>query len=123
MDKISCESILLAEDNANDVLITRRAWKKGQIKNKLFVVNDGEQALEFLYRKGQYAKNYSSREEEDADIHQNAGSLSEKEANKKEGKSKRRAEIDHRVNAISDMEWSIAGMMLNGMARFMCGNS
>ena len=54
MDKISCEPILLAEDNDDDVLITRRAWKKGQIKNKLYVVNDGEQALEFLYRKGEY---------------------------------------------------------------------
>ena len=55
MDKISCEPILLAEDNDDDVLITKRAWKKGQIKNKLYVVNDGEQALEFLNRKGEYA--------------------------------------------------------------------
>ena len=28
MDKISCEPILLAEDNDDDVLITKRAWKK-----------------------------------------------------------------------------------------------
>jgi len=55
MDKISCEPILLAEDNDDDVLITKRAWKKGQIKNKLYVVNNGEQALEFLYRKGEFA--------------------------------------------------------------------
>ena len=46
--------ILLAEDNLDDVLITKRAWQKGQIKNKLYVVNDGEEALEFLFRKGRY---------------------------------------------------------------------
>ena len=46
--------ILLAEDNLDDVLITKRAWQKGQIKNKLYVVNDGEEALEFLFKKGRY---------------------------------------------------------------------
>jgi len=55
MDKVPCDPILLAEDNSDDVLITRRAWKKGQIKNKLYVVRDGEEALEFLYRKGEYS--------------------------------------------------------------------
>jgi CheY-like chemotaxis protein len=47
--------ILMAEDNLDDVLITRRAWKKGNIKNKLYIVNDGEEALDFLYKRGQYA--------------------------------------------------------------------
>ena len=47
--------ILLVEDNPDDILITQRAWKKGLIKNRLYVVNDGEQALEFLYKKGDYA--------------------------------------------------------------------
>lgn len=51
---VPCEPILLVEDNEDDVLITRRAWKKGQIRNKLYVVRDGEEALEFLYRKGEY---------------------------------------------------------------------
>ncbi len=47
--------ILLVEDNPDDILITQRAWKKGLIKNRLYVVNDGEQALEFIYKKGEYA--------------------------------------------------------------------
>ena len=55
MDNVPCGPILLVEDNEDDVLITRRAWKKGQIRNKLCVVRDGEEALEFLYRKGEYA--------------------------------------------------------------------
>jgi len=47
--------ILLVEDNPDDITITQRAWKKGLIKYRLYVVNDGEQALEFLYKKGDYA--------------------------------------------------------------------
>ena len=47
--------ILLAEDNPDDVLITKRAWNKGRIRNKLYVVNDGEEALEFLFKQGEYS--------------------------------------------------------------------
>ena len=50
--KVADYPILLVEDNPDDVIITQRAWKKGQIKNKLYVVNDGEQALNFLFIKG-----------------------------------------------------------------------
>ena len=56
MEKItdSTGAILLVEDNPDDVLITRRAWKKGDIKNPLIVVNDGEKALKFLRKEGEY---------------------------------------------------------------------
>jgi CheY-like chemotaxis protein len=47
-------SFLMAEDNPDDILITKRAWKKGNIKNKLHIVNDGEETLDFLYKKGEY---------------------------------------------------------------------
>jgi CheY-like chemotaxis protein len=47
--------ILLVEDNQDDVLITKRAWNKGRIRNKLYVVNDGEEALEFLFKQGEYS--------------------------------------------------------------------
>jgi CheY-like chemotaxis protein len=46
--------ILLVEDNLDDVLITKRAMAKGQIRNKLYVTNDGEEALEFLKKQGKY---------------------------------------------------------------------
>jgi len=46
--------ILMAEDNENDILITRRAWKKGNIRNQLHVVNDGEEVLDFLYKRNGY---------------------------------------------------------------------
>jgi len=44
----------MAEDNQDDILITQRAWKKGQIKNPLHVVRNGEEAIDFLYKKGRY---------------------------------------------------------------------
>jgi CheY-like chemotaxis protein len=47
-------SFLMAEDSPDDILITKRAWKKGNIKNKLYIVNNGEETLDFLYKKGEY---------------------------------------------------------------------
>ena len=47
-------SILLVEDNPDDILITKRAFKKGKIRNELHVVRSGEEALNFLYKKGEY---------------------------------------------------------------------
>ena len=44
----------MVEDNLDDVIITKRAWKNGQIQNPLYIVNNGEEAIEFLYKKGSY---------------------------------------------------------------------
>ncbi len=46
--------ILLAEDNPDDVLLTQRAFKKSNILNELVVVNDGQEALDYLFGKGKY---------------------------------------------------------------------
>lgn len=47
-------SILLVEDNPDDITITKRAFEKGKIKNELNVVKSGEEALNFLCQKGEY---------------------------------------------------------------------
>lgn len=47
--------ILLIEDNAEDVEITLRAFQKYQLANKIHVVRDGEEALEYLFSTGRYA--------------------------------------------------------------------
>ena len=47
--------ILLVEDNPNDVELTLRALKKHNITNKVHVVKDGAEALEFLFATGAYA--------------------------------------------------------------------
>jgi two-component system, response regulator len=41
--------ILLAEDNDNDVELTKRALKKCQIDYGLVIVSNGKQALDFLF--------------------------------------------------------------------------
>ncbi len=47
--------ILLVEDNLGDVRLAQEALKESKIRNKLFVVEDGVEAMAFLQRKGQYA--------------------------------------------------------------------
>ncbi len=47
--------VLLVEDDDGDVLMTREAFEHHKIRNNLHVVNDGEQALQFLRREGEYA--------------------------------------------------------------------
>ena len=42
--------ILLVEDNPDDVLITRRALAKSRVANELYVVRDGQEALDYLFR-------------------------------------------------------------------------
>jgi two-component system, chemotaxis family, response regulator Rcp1 len=48
--------ILLVEDNPGDVRLTQEAFKEGKVVNNLHVVQDGEQALDFLRRKGKFAE-------------------------------------------------------------------
>jgi CheY-like chemotaxis protein len=47
--------VLLVEDDPGDVLMTREAFQHYKIRNQLHVVTDGEQALQFLHRTGEYA--------------------------------------------------------------------
>jgi two-component system, response regulator len=47
--------ILLVEDNADDEALTLRALKKNNIGNKVVVVRDGAEALDFLFCSGAYA--------------------------------------------------------------------
>lgn len=47
--------ILLVEDNPGDVRLTMEALKDCKMRNTLYVVEDGEEAMSFLYKKGKYA--------------------------------------------------------------------
>jgi CheY-like chemotaxis protein len=48
--------ILLVEDNPNDVELTLRALQKPNLANKVFVVKDGAEALDFIFATGPFAK-------------------------------------------------------------------
>jgi len=46
--------ILLAEDNPHDVRFVEQALKSGKLLHNLHVVRDGEDALDFLYKRAPY---------------------------------------------------------------------
>jgi two-component system response regulator len=55
MNNLDPIEILLIEDNPNDVELTLRALKKHNLTNKVQVVSDGAQALDYLFGSGAYA--------------------------------------------------------------------
>jgi len=48
-------TILLVEDNPDDVELTLRAFKQYNIKNEIAVVRDGAEALDYLFATGTYS--------------------------------------------------------------------
>jgi two-component system response regulator len=55
MTSLTDVEILLVEDNPNDVELTLRALQKQNLANKVFVVKDGAEALEFIFATGSYS--------------------------------------------------------------------
>jgi two-component system response regulator len=47
--------ILLVEDNPNDVELTLHAFRRHNLANRVHVVRDGAEALEFIFATGAYA--------------------------------------------------------------------
>jgi two-component system, response regulator len=47
--------ILLVEDNPNDVELTLHALQKNNFSNRIHVVRDGAEALDFIFATGSYA--------------------------------------------------------------------
>ncbi|EWM17819.1 MULTISPECIES: response regulator [unclassified Kutzneria] len=47
--------VLLVEDDPGDVLMTREAFEHHKLRNKLHVVADGVEAIQFLRREGEHA--------------------------------------------------------------------
>lgn len=49
------KSILLVEDNPDDMALTLRAFKKNNMTNEIVVVKDGAEALDYLFASGKYS--------------------------------------------------------------------
>ena len=48
-------AILLVEDNDDDIELTVRALRRNRLVNRIDVVRDGAEALDYLFRRGRYA--------------------------------------------------------------------
>ncbi len=49
------KTLLLVEDNPQDEMLTLRALRKANLANPVDVARDGQQALDFLFREGEFA--------------------------------------------------------------------
>mgnify|MGYP001765603926 CR=1 FL=1 len=52
---MSEKSILLVEDNHQDEMLTLRALRRAHVANCIDVVRDGQQALDYLFKAGEFA--------------------------------------------------------------------
>ncbi len=52
--------ILLVEDNPADAELTLRALRKNHLANNIVVVSDGEQALDFVFARGEFSQRQMS---------------------------------------------------------------
>ena len=52
--------ILLVEDNVDDEILTLRALNKNNLANKIDVVRDGAEALDYIFCRGEYSDRDSS---------------------------------------------------------------
>src|SRR5687767_15356414 len=55
---MKADLILIAEDNEDHVFLLKRALHKGAVLNPVFVVNDGQDAIDYLRGDGKYADRY-----------------------------------------------------------------
>lgn len=56
MAQLSPIHILLVEDNEGDILLTREALDEGKLLNRLSVVRDGAEAIDFLRKRGKHTE-------------------------------------------------------------------
>ena len=54
--------ILLVEDNPNDAELALRALRKNKLANKIVVVTDGEEALDFIFATGKFSNRVDEKE-------------------------------------------------------------
>lgn len=53
-DEAGCITILMADDDADDRMLTAEAMKESRLGNSFRFVEDGQELMEYLTRTGQY---------------------------------------------------------------------
>lgn len=51
-------TILMADDDEDDFMLAREALAESRLANDLYQVQDGEELMDYLYRRGKYAEQY-----------------------------------------------------------------
>lgn len=52
--KLKLAHILLVEDNEGDIFLTKEAFEESKLKTKISIVRNGQEALDFLYKKAKF---------------------------------------------------------------------
>lgn len=47
--------ILIADDDPDDRMLAKEAWEESRLANDVHFVTDGEELMDYLYRRGEYA--------------------------------------------------------------------
>lgn len=53
-------TILMADDDEDDCLLAREALAESRLVNNLYIVQDGEQLMDYLYQRGKYSDRHSA---------------------------------------------------------------
>ncbi len=53
-------TILMADDDEDDRLMTKEALEEVRLANDLYFVKDGEELMDYLYRRGRYSGGYNA---------------------------------------------------------------
>ena len=61
MNLFDAVDILIVEDNPQDAELIVKSLKKQNIANQIFIVEDGEEALDFIFIRGKFSKRIPSR--------------------------------------------------------------
>jgi len=59
-DKARSITILMADDDEDDRLMTKEAFEEARLANELRFVEDGEELMDYLYRRGAYTDTAAS---------------------------------------------------------------
>ncbi|MDD5390140.1 MAG: response regulator [Gallionellaceae bacterium] len=51
---MTAKTLLLVEDNPQDEMLTLRALRRANLANRVDVARDGQQALDYLFREGEF---------------------------------------------------------------------
>lgn len=54
--KTTIKNILLVDDSENDIRLIKTALLEAHLGNEIIVAEDGEEALDFLYKRGKFAE-------------------------------------------------------------------